>query len=122
MNNMIAKSIRAVSIAVIVLGVIGSFVTADGDPRYFSTLLTSLLLTAGGGLVLLGFSEVIELLDVQAETSLRLEKKVELLMNGEKMTKNGPRPVNPAERRCAKCDSILPAKMNTCPKCHHYNG
>ena len=125
MKNKIAKAIRVTAIILIILGAIGSFVLAAtaidvlGKTEFsFSILLQSLMVTALGGLLLIGFSEVIELINtIKGNTEKAGEDIQTILVHTIAMYKaNEEKP-----DLCKKCGTPLPKGSRACPNCNHWN-
>lgn len=116
MENKIARIIRKTAIVLLVLGIIGSFVLAGsavdvyGDPEFsFSVLLQSLMVTALGVLLLIGFSEVIELLEKAAQNTRALLFHVTAIYKD-----GGDKP-----DLCENCGAPLPNGCRVCPNCYY---
>lgn len=127
MRNTVAKVIRVIAVAVIVLGVIGSLIAANseinqyGDTVFsFGALLSGFLVTAIGGGLLFGFSEIIELLDAvkwNTEASGEAAKKMHQYLT------RTPAQIE-AENKftlCRRCKAHIPLGEHTCPECKLWN-
>ncbi len=92
----------------------GVIVLFGSDFQQWIVALFFILFSLFLGCVLWGLSEIIQLLDRQTDTQLRLEEKLRRIVPPEEGAAS-------AVTFCNRCGTQLPPGGKTCPTCHHVN-
>lgn len=127
MNNSVASAVRTVGIIFLAVGVVGSIIAAAvstdiyGNSAFnFGTLFGGILATAVGGALIIGVSEIIELLDGQADSVEEINQKLGKLVSANQEAAKNQNGAEPQARRCEKCGAAI-AKGHVCPQCNAWN-